>query len=846
MVRISNLNCSIFCEVCHVIQTSEARKRETSFKDLMIKSVMPLSIADKIFNCDKNTSVANDFNSGEEVNRLFRDFIMQKMDQVSILYADIVGFTQMSANKTAAELVGLLNDLFGRFDHLCEVTGCEKISTLGDCYYCVAGCPQPRPDHAICCVEMGLGMIDAIKQFCHHNNINVNMRVGVHTGRVMCGIIGTRRYKFDVFSNDVSLANGMEQYGLPGRIHITQSTLNCLQDQYDVEDSDLESRSESFQSKAGKTYFIVARKTSLSPKAFPMTSPPDANGSSGHVTWQPTSENKESETLLQSADQQFDREAKNEATKPKQDQLMEYFGQFEGPISESGQQIKTQNNREEKLFRNFVNNPLFQQSFESSKIDHLRIKFSDEDLEKKFQAQNDVISDDVSDFVQINRFYHVQDVVTSLVVNIFLFIASLLSLQNEESNKNDWIAAFLICIIFLILFTAIFLFLYCFKNPPKILLNFWNPIFRCFITAFFFISPLIHVITYVTITTTAPLCSNYVIILFLILLSSLIFISFNFWIRAIIEVVMMVVGLLIAYLYRPNSFCSAASSGVFELIISMIMTSLFVVVISRRLALKELLWFWNAESAERNEINMKTEKRRVEALLENFIPPHVRDHMKDQNVYSKTHKNVGVIFGSIVNFNELYDEDFEGGIEFIRILSELISDVDDLLEQKQFEDIVKIKTIGTTMMLASGLNISDEVNEKDTGRSHLCQLMNFCVEMQNAVDNFNKDLLNFQLVLRIGFNHGEVTAGVIGTTKRLYDIWGDTVNTASRMDSTGVPGRIQVSEESKKILENDYNFQHIGEKFVKGKGQMETYLLVRDDEESRVIIPNPRANYEPF
>lgn len=128
-------------------------------------------------------------------------------------------------------------------------------------------------------------------------------------------------------------------------------------------------------------------------------------------------------------------------------------------------------------------------------------------------------------------------------------------------------------------------------------------LFRCFITAFFFISPLIHVITYVTITTTAPLCSNYVIILFLILLSSLIFISFNFWIRsvttscaddviiamcrAIIEVVMMVVGLLIAYLYRPNSFCSAASSGVFELIISMIMTSLFVVVISRRLAVSD-------------------------------------------------------------------------------------------------------------------------------------------------------------------------------------------------------------------------------------------------------------------
>ena len=85
----------------------------------------------------------------------FRPFKMNTIEDVSILFADIVGFTKMSSNKTASQLVGLLNDLFGRFDHLCKLCQCEKISTLGDCYYCVSGCPEPDFNHATNCVEMG-------------------------------------------------------------------------------------------------------------------------------------------------------------------------------------------------------------------------------------------------------------------------------------------------------------------------------------------------------------------------------------------------------------------------------------------------------------------------------------------------------------------------------------------------------------------------------------------------------------------------------------------------------------------------------------------------------------------
>ncbi|KAL2086938.1 hypothetical protein ACEWY4_017997 [Coilia grayii] len=167
---------------------------------------------------------------------IFRPFNMKRMDPVSILFADIVGFTKMSANKSAPALVGLLNDLFGRFDRLCELTRCEKISTLGDCYYCVAGCPEPRQDHAFCCVDMGLGMIQAIEQFCQETKETVDMRVGVHTGTVLCGILGMERFKFDVWSNDVNLANLMEQLGVAGKVHLSEATAGFLDDRYVQED----------------------------------------------------------------------------------------------------------------------------------------------------------------------------------------------------------------------------------------------------------------------------------------------------------------------------------------------------------------------------------------------------------------------------------------------------------------------------------------------------------------------------------------------------------------------------------------------------------------------------------
>ncbi|XP_039278917.1 LOW QUALITY PROTEIN: adenylate cyclase type 9 [Nilaparvata lugens] len=248
---------------------------EKQLKEKMIHSVMPPKVAAWLMSeagrsrresrRSRDDSVGTESDSSDtecdsesdssDIHSLFRPFNMMQMENVSILFADIVGFTRMSSSKTAAELVALLNDLFERFDDVCAATGCEKISTLGDCYYCVAGCPEPRPDHAVCCIEMGLKMIVAIGEFERERGeegAGVNMRVGVHTGTVLCGIVGSRRVKFDVWSNDVRLANKMESTGQPGRVHLSQATRAFLGDRYLLEDGPLVEDL--------KTYFVRCRR----------------------------------------------------------------------------------------------------------------------------------------------------------------------------------------------------------------------------------------------------------------------------------------------------------------------------------------------------------------------------------------------------------------------------------------------------------------------------------------------------------------------------------------------------------------------------------------------------------
>nr|XP_009297443.1 adenylate cyclase type 9-like [Danio rerio]XP_021328567.1 adenylate cyclase type 9-like [Danio rerio] len=276
-----------------------------------------------------------------------------------------------------------------------------------------------------------------------------------------------------------------------------------------------------------------------------------------------------------------------------------------------------------------------------------------------------------------------------------------------------------------------------------------------------------------------------------------------------------------------------------------------------------LVWFLNREfevsyrlhyhgnvEADQHRIKIQNMRDQADWLLRNIIPIHVAEQLKVTQSYSKNHDNVGVIFASIVNFSEFYEESYEGGKECYRVLNELIGDFDELLRKSDFSNIEKIKTIGATYMAASGLN-TQQCSDQNHPHAHLRALFEFSLEMMRVVDDFNKNMLGFKFKLRIGFNHGPLTAGVIGTTKLLYDIWGDTVNIASRMDTTGVECRVQVSEESYCVLSGmDYEFDYRGTVNVKGKGQMKTYLYPKSADSGPVpqyqlsVSPEIRAQVD--
>ncbi len=170
----------------------------------------------------------------EIANRLKRgdSTIADTFADVTVLFADIVGFTQLSSQVSPTQLVALLNDIFSTFDNLAEKHGLEKIKTIGDAYMVVGGLPIPRPDHAVAIAEMALDMLDAIDEFSNTHNQNLSIRIGINTGPVVAGVIGIKKFIYDLWGDTVNTASRMESHGKPGCIHVTPTTYQELQEKY--------------------------------------------------------------------------------------------------------------------------------------------------------------------------------------------------------------------------------------------------------------------------------------------------------------------------------------------------------------------------------------------------------------------------------------------------------------------------------------------------------------------------------------------------------------------------------------------------------------------------------------
>jgi guanylate cyclase len=160
--------------------------------------------------------------------------IADAFEDVSVLFADVVGFTPMSEQLTPTELVELLDELFAHFDGLVDQAGLEKIKTIGDAYMVAAGIPLPRPDHATAIVELGLRM-QATAEARAFGGRHLQLRIGVNSGSVVAGVIGRRKFSYDLWGDVVNTASRMESHGVPGRLHITEATHALVADRFDCE-----------------------------------------------------------------------------------------------------------------------------------------------------------------------------------------------------------------------------------------------------------------------------------------------------------------------------------------------------------------------------------------------------------------------------------------------------------------------------------------------------------------------------------------------------------------------------------------------------------------------------------
>jgi class 3 adenylate cyclase len=147
---------------------------------------------------------------------------------VSVMFADLCGFTALSRKTTPADLVTMLNGIFTAFDTIVEKHGVEKIKTIGDCYMLVGGLPTHREDHAQVVADVALEMVQALNHINQVNGTELAMRIGIHTGPVVAGVIGKIKFTYDLWGDTVNVASRMESSGAPGKVHLSEQTQSAL------------------------------------------------------------------------------------------------------------------------------------------------------------------------------------------------------------------------------------------------------------------------------------------------------------------------------------------------------------------------------------------------------------------------------------------------------------------------------------------------------------------------------------------------------------------------------------------------------------------------------------------
>ncbi|KAJ8961115.1 hypothetical protein NQ318_008792 [Aromia moschata] len=659
----------------------------------------------------------------------------------------------------------------------------------------VLGQKLPRQQRGVArrVVVVKLPGIDDVWRYVQQTaNSPVDMRVGIHTGAVLAGVLGQRQWQFDVYSKDVELANKMESSGLAGRVHISDATLSFLNGEFEVEPAYGEKRDEALRIAGLKTYFIV--------KVLKPPFKQDVQNGGGILP-------EDDSCVITEVASDIKEEEANDSnlTRSRQDST----------------DFKV------RLRKELVNRDGHKELSKNTKL--ISLAFVDPQKEKSYHLHIESFSSFILLMFLIVRLAIGATIVivlpsdltidvTYCTENIVFFMLVMVAIAEEFPTLSKCWRAFKESMMIRRLLSTICIVLMGTVNilDSVTCVQLKKATENCSTTqdidaACLYPSYFSYFTVLILIASSLPACLSYLWKSFLMLL---------------ISTAQCLVNILIL---GPALDCeefmkhwTSLTPGKYTLSGLLLTATLALAFLARHMEqVARVLFLWRSEVEEQRDC-AEDMRRRNEALVYNILPPHVAAHFmgnrkrQHDELYSQSYAEVGVLFASMPNFSVKTLRPFYprcdgpskstlqrlvAKFEMTGSVNNLPTPVDNiaavrilhLLELPQFQDVIKIKTIGSTYMAASGLNPSRQVKPDDpisVRWSHLALLVEFALELKKALQSINEQSFN-HFVLKLGINHGPITAGVIGARKPHYDIWGNTVNVASRMESTGKAGCIQ-------------------------------------------------------
>ncbi|XP_057683881.1 adenylate cyclase type 2b isoform X2 [Corythoichthys intestinalis] len=838
-------------DTCNCIKSPIKLEFEKHQQERLLLSLLPSHIA-RVMKAEIIQRLQGPKFGRTESGNNFHNLYVQRHTNVSILYADIVGFTRLATDCAPGELVHVLNELFGKFDQIAKENECMRIKILGDCYYCVSGLPESLPHHARNCVKMGLDMCEAIKKVRDATRVDINMRVGVHSGNVLCGVIGLRKWQYDVWSHDVTLANHMEAGGVPGRVHISSVTLDYLKGSYKVEPGDGQSRDSYLKEHGVVTFLVINPKTEKHSPLLGLRSRPSLDGGKmrasvrmtryleswgaakpfanlHHRDSMTTDNDKINTTDVPMGQYHFQRRERSKSQKRRfEEELNERMIRTIDGINSQKQWLKSEDIQRISLF--FHNKALETEIYNLTcvqvlrhvRLPHILLHIHRASPRLAQQGQKGSVCSfpwlNTSSRIIVTNNPWLRLVLTMTTTALILVMAVFnMFFVDERGRSMQEVSPEAIV-----------------TGPPLNLTNGTMPDLQAQSTreSRFYLPYFIY-------------CC------ILGLVSCSVFLRVNYELKMVVMLVALVIyNIIILQTHAPllDGFSKALyptealdRPGILKDLKTMGSVSLFIFFITLLVLARQNEYYCRLDFLWRDKFKRECEEIETmenlnRVLLENVLPAHVAEHFlgrnwwKNEDLYHQSYDSVCVMFASIPDFKEFYTESDvnKEGLECLRLLNEIIADFDELLSKPKFSGVEKIKTIGSTYMAATGLNLTpgqECAQEHDRQYMHIGTMVEFAFALVGKLDVINKHSFN-DFRLRIGINHGPVIAGVIGAQKPQYDIWGNSVNVASRMETTGVLGKIQVTKETSEILSTlGYVCSCRGIINVKGKGDLKTYFV---------------------